>query len=73
MGVAEVLPGVGGRFLRDAKVGAETSTTQLTLVVKDANTLHLLFSERPIHVTLRMQLPGEPETSREVPIIYKQP
>jgi hypothetical protein len=73
MGVAEVVPGVGGRFLPDAQVGAETSTTQLTLVVKDAKTLRLLFSERPLHVTLRMQRPGEPEMIRDVPIIYKQP
>lgn len=73
MGVAEVQPGIGGRFLRDARVSAETSTTQLTLVVKDARTLRLLFSEQPMHVTLRVQRPGEPEMIRDVPIIYKQP
>jgi hypothetical protein len=70
IGVAEVLPGIGGRFLRDAEVGAETSTTQLTLVVTDAKTLRLLFSERPMRATVRVQLPGEPEMIREVPIIY---
>ena len=73
MGVTELQPGIGGRFLRDAKVSAVTSASRLTLVVQDANTLRLLFSERPMHATLRAHLPGELEVIREVPIIYSQP
>jgi hypothetical protein len=74
MGVTELhSSGGGGRFMKDVKVATVTSAARLTLVVRDARTLRLLFSERPVQATLRAQLPGEPNVIREVPITYSQP
>jgi hypothetical protein len=71
LGVTE-LNQIGGRFLQEAKVGAVASATHLALVVNDAKTLRLLFSERPTHATLRTRLPGTQDMIREVPIVYSQ-
>jgi hypothetical protein len=69
IGVFESVP-TGGRLIREAKVAAETTANQLHLVVKDARTLRLLFSERPPAATLRVQHPGEPLVARQVTIGY---
>jgi hypothetical protein len=58
-------------IVRDAGVSAKYEHGRLVITVSGRSNVERLFSGQPAEVTFETQTPGEPPTSRTIPVVYE--